>query len=260
VALLWPNILVRMKYYNTDVYIDSPAESVAVSRRFGEKLWVALQGKGFRPELLPLPGRGELEAELEAPQAPQHVHEDTPEVAMPEGLVRNATAGKPTLYEARIHRAEQLLSAVISVDPGYENKTVPENLRFEAPAGDLSGYDLAVVVYGAMREETKAEHLRRWVKNFTVNAAMLPMSLATVIFPFALPITISMPYFLDQSPDISWVGLVAFEPRDGQIVFINDFFYRSGKIEKAIRRGASKLMRGFPDRVAPVPRREGPRR
>jgi hypothetical protein len=244
--------MVRMKYYNTDVYLYSRAESVAVSRLFGEKLREVLQGKGFEPELLPLAGRGEPEP-VDPPE-PQNFRDDTPEVAMPEGLVRNSSAGKPTLYQARIRRAEQLLFEVISVDPGYGSKTVPENLKFEAPAGDLAGYDLAVVTYGAMREETKEEHLRRWVKNFTVNAAMLPMSLATVIFPFALPITISMPYFLDKSPDISWIGLVAFEPRDGHIVFINDFFYRSGKIKKAIRRGASRLMRGFPDKSVPESR------
>jgi len=254
VALLWPDIDVRMKYYNTDVYVYSAAESVRISRAFGESLRNSFEGKGFETTLVPREGADSGTGRAWQAGTSENC-DDSRQPVMPDGLVRDSRRCGDSPYERRIRRAEQLFLEVITMDPGYTSKAVPETLRFEAPAGDLDDYDLVVIVYGAMREETETESFRRWVKNLTVNAAMVPMSMASIIFPFALPITISMPFFLDTSPDISWVALVAFEPKAGRVVFLNDFFYSRGKIKKAIERGAAKLVKGFPERTGDEPPR-----
>jgi len=249
VVVLWPDIDVRVKYYNTEVYVYSSAESVRASRLFGGNLKKLFEEKGFETTLLPWTAD-----RPDAGQAGTHgaaaICDDSSRLVMPGGLVRDPRACGDSLYEMRIRRAEQLFVEVITVDPGYASKAVPENFRFEAPAADLSSYDLAVVTYGAMREETAPESRHRWLKNLTINAVMVPMAMASFIFPFALPITFSMPFFLDTSPDISWIALVAFEPRQGRVVFINDFFYRRGKMNNALGRASAKMMKRFPERAS----------
>jgi len=249
VAILEPDLHVEIKYYRTDVYIYSQSESDTMTHLFKKSLKEVFTEKGYKASHVPASSLSEFANAQAAAAADRVTWRGSSTLSMPSGMERGPKNYQGEAYVRLLRRAEQILIQVITLDPGYDSEVLPERLFFFSPEAEFAEYDMVVISYGMMREETRSENRARWIRNLTINAAMLPVTLGSFIFPFALPITLNMPHFIDTNPDISWIAMIAFDPRNGEVLFVNEFSYEQGKTRNAVRRGAEMLLEKFPEKT-----------
>ncbi|MBF0120096.1 MAG: hypothetical protein HQK79_14780 [Desulfobacterales bacterium] len=211
IAIIQPDIEANFKYYDTDVYFFSEDKSKEISKKLADKLRLILKKKGYDVTIL-------YGKEFE----------------------KNSNT-----YYKHIYATEEIVSKLISLDPAHIEKNLHENFFYDGPNEDLSEYDVVIIVYGFTKGETIRESYKRWIKNFSVNIAMLPISLIKTIIPFAIPFNIDTPTFFAASPDLSWIVLLAFETKNNQIIYINDYFFKSLSLDRGINFRLDGLLKGF---------------
>ncbi len=239
-AVLFPDVRVAVSYTGTEMLMYSPEVSTITADLMQARCEKVLEDMGYTTESLEaVDFRPEVSADTLLPW----IHTG---FQAPPGV---PSTSRPVLTNERARRvaaAEAVLASVVSNDPDYFSAVLAEDLTYKGPYADLAGYDLVLLVFGTTRAETTAERYWRWVKNLTLNLLMVPVAAVSFFIPIALPLTISLSFFFEGTPDRSFYGLVAFDPRTGRVEFTNDFFQRGAASLDDAEYAIERMLEDFP--------------
>ncbi len=242
VAMLYPDIRVAVSYTGTSMLMYSPTVSQNTASLVQAAAEKHLEDAGFSVESLDaISFVPSVQADTLLPWI--HTGFETPE-----GVPRTDRPVLPTRRARRVAAAEAVLSVLVSADPDYQTALLPPELTYDGPVKDLQEYDLVMLVFGTARAETSSESYWRWAKNLTLNLVMLPIAAAGFLIPFALPLSISLSFFFERTPDRAFFGMVCFDPNTRRVEYVNDFYWSGAARDEDAVYAVERMLGDFPTR------------